>query len=155
MMKSKNGKATVNSDNSKGQAKRRGRVENLRPWPKGVSGNPKGAPRRGESWADIIKRVGELTPGEASEMSLELSKKLLSIGEGVTLKQAVVLRVYGALLFDPNAGLLNAFMERAEGKVSQPIEVNDLRNKIDDELVSEFQSLVDAARASAGRSDTT
>lgn len=108
------GKTTANS---KPSAKPRGK-----PWPKGVSGNPKGAPRRGESWQDIIKRVGELTPSEASAASLELAKQFLKVGDGVTLKEAVVLRVYGALLFDPQAGLLNAFMDRAEGKVSQPIE---------------------------------
>lgn len=92
-------------------------------WKPGQSGNPKGAPKRGESWQEIIKRYGELTPPEAAELSLELTKKLLSIGDGVTLKQAVVLRVYADLLYEPNPGLLNSFMERAEGKVSQPIEV--------------------------------
>ena len=99
---------------------KRGRVENLRPWKKGQSGNPKGAPRRGESWAELIKLYGEMTPGEAAQQSLELAKKLLTIGEGVTLKEAVVLRVYAALLFEPDARLLNAFMDRAEGKVTQP-----------------------------------
>ena len=92
-------------------------------WKKGQSGNPKGAPRRGMSWAELIKDVGELTPPEAAAKSLELSKQFLKIGDGVTLKEAVVLRVYGALLFDPNPGLLNAFMDRVEGKVKQAVEL--------------------------------
>jgi len=92
-------------------------------WKKGQSGNPKGAPRRGMSWAELIKDVGELTPPEAAAKSLELSKQFLKIGDGVTLKEAVVLRVYGALLFDPNPGLLNAFMDRVEGKVKQAVEM--------------------------------
>jgi len=104
---------------SKASAKPRGK-----PWPKGVSGNPAGAPKRGQSWAELIKEYGDLTPGEAAEKSLELAKQLQAVGDGVTLKQAVVLRVYGSLLFEPQPGLLNAFIERAEGKVAQPIELN-------------------------------
>lgn len=116
--------------------------------------NNKGAPKRGESWAEIIKRVGEYTPSEAAERSLSLAKQLLEIGDGVTLKEAVTLRVYAALLFEPQPGLFNSVMERTEGKVSQPIEVNDLRDKPDHELIAEFQSIVDAARTRASGSDS-
>ena len=91
-------------------------------WKKGQSGNPSGAPKRGESWAEIIKYVGDLTPSEAAEMSQQVAGKLRSIGDGVTLKQAVVLRVFAALMFEPQPGLLNAFMERTEGKVKDTIE---------------------------------
>lgn len=93
-------------------------------WKPGQSGNPQGAPKRGESWAEIIKRVGDLTPHEAAQSSLELAKQFLKIGEGVTLKEAVILRVYGALLFEPNPGLLNAFMNRVEGMPSQSVDMN-------------------------------
>lgn len=88
-------------------------------WKPGQSGNPAGAPKRGESWAEMIKRVGELTPGEAAERSLELAKRLLDIGDGVTLKEAVVLRVYSAMLFEPDGRLWGQMMDRAEGKVPQ------------------------------------
>ena len=124
-------------------------------WLKGTPPpNPAGAPKRGESWAEVIKRFGEMTAGEAAEMSLELAKKFLSIGEGVTLKQAVVLRVYGALLFDPDARLLNAFMDRAEGKVTQSITVDDITHKQDSELVDEFTDIIHTARARAGAGDS-
>ena len=114
-------KATASTRNSNGK-KHPGRPENLKPWPKGVSGNPKGAPKRGESWAEIIKRYCEMTPSQAATESLELTKRFLSIGDGVTLKQAVILRVYASLLFEPQPGLFNAFMERTEGKITQPID---------------------------------
>ena len=126
-------------------------------WKPGQSGNPKGAPKRGQSWTELIKEYGELTPSEASAKSLELARQLLSIGDGVTLKQAVVLRVYGSLLFEPQPGLLNTFMERAEGKVSQPVEVKDWRDEakaagIDvEELVTELFSKV--IPDDAGKSD--
>jgi hypothetical protein len=93
-------------------------------WKKGVSGNPKGAPRRGESWAEIIKRIGDMTPIEAADHANEIAKQLRKIGGELTLKEAVVVRVYAALLFEPQASLLNTFMERAEGKVVQPVEGN-------------------------------
>lgn len=98
-------------------------------WKPGQSGNPKGAPKRGQSWTELIKEFGELTPSEAAAKSLELSKQLLSIGDGVTLKQAVVLRVYAALLFEPQPGLLSQILDRAEGKVAQPLELKDWRTE--------------------------
>ena len=105
--------------NRKGTAKPRGK-----PWPKGVSGNPAGAPKRGESWAEIIKRLGELTPVEAAERCVALAEQFLKYGNSATLKETVVLRVYASLLFEPQPGLLNAFMERAEGKVRDQLELS-------------------------------
>ena len=93
-------------------------------WKPGQSGNPAGSPKRGESWAEIIKRIGDMTPIEAADHANEIAKQLRKIGGGLTLKEAVVVRVYAALLFEPQASLLNSFMERAEGKVAQPIEGN-------------------------------
>ena len=92
-------------------------------WKPGQSGNPAGAPKRGESWAEIIKNLGDMTAPEAAAVSLELSTQFLKIGSGITLKQAVVLRVYAALLFDPNPGLLNSFMDRVEGKVKDQVDL--------------------------------
>jgi hypothetical protein len=124
-------KGVANTVNNTGKKRRGpGNPSKLKPWPKGVSGNPKGAPKRGESWAEIIKRVGEYTPAEAAEKSVELAKQFLKIGEGVTLKEAVVLRVYGATLFEPQPGLFNALMDRAEGKPNQPLDVTSAGEKL-------------------------
>ena len=109
----------MTADNSKKTAKPRGK-----PFPKGVSGNPKGAPKRGESWGEIIKLFGDMTPQEAADRAVEIGRQLKKYGNKLTLKQSVVLRVYAALLFDPQASLLNSFMDRAEGKVVQPVEGN-------------------------------
>lgn len=64
-----------------------------------------------------------MTPKEAADYCRAVAGKLAAIGDQVTLKEAVVLRVYAALMFDPDARLLNAVMDRDEGKVSQPIAV--------------------------------
>ena len=136
---------------NKPAAKKRGNPN----WKKGgPSPHPQGAPKRGESWAEIIKRFGEMTPAEAAQVSLELSKRLLSIGEGITLKQAVVLRVYDALLFEPQPGLLNAFMERAEGKITQPIEVENWRSELEKQGIKAsdvFERIVAAVAAEIDR----
>ena len=105
--------------NSKPAAKPRGR-----PFPKGTSGNPKGAPKRGESWAEIIKRIGDMTPVEAADNAVALAAQLRKYGNALTLKETVVTRVYAALLFEPQVGLLNAFMDRAEGKVADRLQVD-------------------------------
>lgn len=89
-------------------------------WKPGQSGNPAGGPKRGQSWKEIIAEIGQLTPDEAREMSQKIFSNI-HLGNEVTLNQAVVLRVYASLLFEPQPGLLNTFMERVEGKVAQPI----------------------------------
>jgi hypothetical protein len=93
-------------------------------WKPGQSGNPAGAPKRGESWAEIIKAFGDLTPNEAADKIQALAVQLRKYGGQLTLKQAVVARVYAALLFDPQAGLLNAFMDRSEGKVADRVRID-------------------------------
>lgn len=106
-------------------------------WKPGQSGNPKGSPRLGESWAELIKRVGDMTAPEVAARSLEMAKQFIKLGDdGLTLKEAVVIRVFGSLLFEPQPGLLNSFMERTEGKVKQPfsLEEKELENAIDTEL---------------------
>ena len=84
-------------------------------WLKGTPPpNPAGRPTEGESWAEIIKRVGAMTPAEAAKHCREIAGTLAKIGNHLTLKEAVVLRVYASLLFEPQPGLFNALMERAE-----------------------------------------
>ena len=110
---------TVNSDVRK-SAQKKAAAKRKQTWKPGQSGNPKGGPKRGQSWKEIIHEIGEMTPDEAREMCAQLFQKV-TLHDEVTLKQAVVMRVYAALLFDPQPGLLNAFMERVEGRVAQPI----------------------------------
>ena len=100
-------------------------------WKKGQSGNPAGAPKRGQSWKEIIAEIGDMTGPEVAAFSGKLGHEFASLPNDVTLKKLTVVRVYGGLLNDPQPGLLNAFMERAEGKVSQPFTISDMS---DDDL---------------------
>lgn len=105
-------------------------------WLKGTpTPNPAGAPKRGQSWQEIYKHIGNLTPKEAAEYCHAVAGQLAKIGDKVTLKEAVVLRVYAALLFDPDARLLSVVSDREEGKVSQPVDINianELRQRAED-----------------------
>ena len=87
-------------------------------WRPGQSGNPAGAPKRGESWTELIKSIGEMTGQQVAEFAGNLGSEFSKMPEGVTLKTLVVMRIYGQMINEPSPGLLNAFMERAEGKVA-------------------------------------
>jgi hypothetical protein len=97
-------------------------------WKPGQSGNPAGAPKRGESWKEIIDRIGEMTPIEAAEHAKAIAAKFKPMGDRITLKEAVVIRVYADLLFQPSPGMLNTFMERTEGKVQDSLQVDGVLN---------------------------
>lgn len=82
-------------------------------WKPGQSGNPSGSPRRGESWAEIIQRIGEMTDAEFIK---------LKRGDP-TQKQQAIMAIYMALKNDPQPGVFNAIMERTEGKVKDQVEL--------------------------------
>lgn len=60
-----------------------------------------------------------MTPAEAVTFCKSIAEQLGKIHEPITLKQAVVLRAFVAMLFEPDARLLNAAMDRTDGKVIQ------------------------------------
>jgi hypothetical protein len=86
--------------------------------------NKAGAPKRGESWKEIISFYGNMTPTEAAERAAKIARELRQFTDAITLKEAVVLRGYLALLNDPQPGLLNAYMDRDEGKVAEHVKVS-------------------------------
>lgn len=128
-------------------------------WVKGgASPNPKGAPKRGQSWKEIYSAIGNMTPKEAAEYCRAIAGKIGSIGDQVTLKEAVVMRVYVALLFEPDARLLNAAMDRDEGKVTQPLTEIPWRDYVKqqgydpDVLMNEAEEIVSKRFAELGLS---
>ena len=94
-------------------------------WKKGTPPpNPAGRPADGESWGAVFKRIFNMTPKEAAKFAGEIGKRLELYGaKQTTLKELITYRLADALLFDPSAGLLNAVMDRAEGKLGQSIEL--------------------------------
>jgi len=93
-------------------------------WVKGQSGNPAGRPKDGESWAKIIKAVGEMYPADILAFigeNNDLGKMLKPYPPNVQMKYLVTARVFAALMFEPSSGLWKELMERSEGKVETPI----------------------------------
>lgn len=92
-------------------------------WKPGQSGNPKGAPKRGESWAEVWKRISNMTGPEVADYGLKVAAQLRTLPSTVTLKEAVVMRTMVALMNEPTPGLLNAAQDREEGTPKQSIEL--------------------------------
>lgn len=93
-------------------------------WVKGQSGNPAGRPKDGESWAAIIKSVGEMYPADILAFigeNNDLGRALKHYPANVQMKYLVTARVFSALMFEPTSGLWKELMERSEGKVETPI----------------------------------
>jgi hypothetical protein len=124
-------------------------------WKPGQSGNPKGRPKDGESWASVIKAVGEMYPGDILDFigrTNELGKQVAKLPKNVQMKYLVTTRIFSALMFDPTSGLWKELMERADGKLPTPVAfTGDMKveNKVDDERFDRaLSSLSDAIRES-------
>ena len=96
-------------------------------WKPGQSGNPKGRPKDGQSWAAVWKECTEKTPAEVLSLintSNDLGKAFKSYPPNVQMKYLVALRALSALMFDPQASMLNAIMDREDGKVAEKFEAS-------------------------------
>lgn len=117
--------------------------------PKDQRINRRGAPKRGESWSEIIKVVGNLTPVEAVEWAAAIAKRLKPIGDRVTLREAALISAFAGTIFDPSASILNFLADHDEGRVPvRPIALTDYREQAKAAGVSlsaEFERLVQQA----------
>jgi hypothetical protein len=109
-----------------------GKIENLKPWQPGQSGNPGGRPKK--------------------KPITELYEQLLNDGATVKAIRAAILRNIknSKTTFVP---LLREMADRVEGKVTQSIEakVTEVSHLTDDELQDEIQRLTEELRAAEPR----
>lgn len=96
-------------------------------WQKGgKSPNPTGRPKDGESWAAIIKSVGDMYPADLIAFigkDNDLGQMLAQLPANVQMKYLVTARVFSSLMFEPSHGLWKELMERSEGKVQDRVKV--------------------------------
>jgi hypothetical protein len=103
-------------------------------WKPGQSGNPNGRAKDGESWAKIIKDVGDMYRDDLIAfigVDNVLGKQIMQLPPNVQMKYLVTARVFAALMFEPTAGLWNGLMDRAEGKVPDKLQVDGNLNVAD------------------------
>jgi hypothetical protein len=107
-----------------------------RPFKKGQSGNPKGAPKRGESWAELVRSMGDMEPAAIGDFCAAIGRRLPKV-TGLTLKQLAVLAAYVDAILDPGPGMFAALADRAEGKPDANVNIGlasrewiDLRGRL-------------------------
>jgi hypothetical protein len=90
------------------------------------SPNPAGAPKRGQSWAETIRRITDMTRDEliahVGGEKTALGRQLKELPPGVPMKDAVIL--IGLIGFgrDPQASMFNALANREEGMPRQTVQ---------------------------------
>ncbi len=111
---------TANSDKSRDK-----RLANLKPFVKGDPRiNRKGATPRGQSWRETVKRITDMTREEAIAYvgpTSKIGKQLKELSADMPIKDAIVFATIIAYGREPNARMLQALMDREEGKPEQPI----------------------------------
>lgn len=120
--------------------------------------NREGAPKRGQSWQESVKRLTDMTREELIAYvgsKTRLGKLLKELSPNIPVKDALIVAAIIQFGRDPNAKMLTALMDREEGKPSQPITGKDgepLIPKDDDDFRSEILRKLDsiATATSAG-----
>jgi hypothetical protein len=92
-------------------------------WAKGTpSPNPDGAPKRGDSWAETIKLIGEMDGPSIAALWDTQQREFAKLPDGITMKQLVVMTAYATLLRETSPGNWREMMDRADGPVKQQTE---------------------------------
>lgn len=108
-------------------------------WKPGQSGNPKGAPKRGDSWAETIKALSELDGPAIAQMWDTQAKEFGNLPKGITVKQLVIMSAIASLLREPTPGILKELIDRAEGKVKDVVDLTVSEKIIEVDLEDDGQ----------------
>ena len=124
-------------------------------WKKGQSGNPRGRMPDENTWAGALRWAGDLTGADAAQITPpEMAREFRKLGNR-KLKEMVALRAMAALLFDVDARLFVAVMDRVDGKVAQALELSwkdeaRKRGQDPDALINQFVAAMGAGSGGGG-----
>ncbi len=90
------------TDKQNNKQKKRGNPQNLKPFKKGQSGNPKGRPKKGSAIADILNSIGD-------------ESVIMKDGKPITKREAVLRKIYSEAIKGSMAAV-NFIADRTEGK---------------------------------------
>lgn len=86
--------------------------------------NIEGAPKRGESHAEVYTNLMNMTAEENAEYfgrNNEIGRAFAKMPKGIPIKMILAGRNLIAEIFEPSTGRMQMIMERTEGKVPQPL----------------------------------
>ena len=86
--------------------------------------NLDGAPKRGQSWQETMKRITDMTREEAIKYvgaRTKIGKFLKELPPNIPIKDGLAFISIIAYGRDPNPRMLVAIMDREEGKPAQPV----------------------------------
>jgi hypothetical protein len=86
--------------------------------------NKEGAPKRGQTWQEAVKRLTDMTRDELIAYvgaKTKLGKLLKELPADVPVKDALILISIIQYGRDPNPRLLSTLMDREDGKPNQPV----------------------------------
>jgi hypothetical protein len=89
--------------------------------------NRAGAPKRGQTWQETIKRITDMTREEAIEYvgaNTKIGKQLKELSPQMPIKDAIVFATIIAYGREPNARMFAALMDREDGKPIQSVELS-------------------------------
>lgn len=117
-------KSTENSGKNSGKTKRPGRVENLKPFTKGQSGNPGGRPKNEQSISYWLSEYGGLTPSQLADLCEQYAADLKKVKGEMPMFAHIAMRALMAQINEPSPGLLAVILDRTEGKVKDRLELS-------------------------------
>ena len=103
-------------EKQKKKQKKRGNPQNLKPFKKGVSGNPKGRPKKGSAIADILNEIG-VAPDDKT---------------GIENRRVMLTKVY-MMAKNGDMAAVHFIADRTEGKAVERV----IQEIVEDELVIE------------------
>ena len=93
--------------------------------------NKEGAPKRGQTWKESIKRITDMTREEAIKYvgaRTRIGRLLKELPPNIPIKEALIFSSIIAYGREPNARMLQALTDREEGKPPQAIDLNGNMN---------------------------
>lgn len=106
------------ADSSPKQAKRAATAGSFKP---GVSGNPGGRARTGESFASVLRDFLAMDGPQAAKACATYAKDMNKLPAGVNLRAMIALRWITSVLNDPTPGLVQQLIDRVDGPVPSKI----------------------------------
>ena len=86
--------------------------------------NKEGAPKRGQTWGESVKRITDMTREEVIKYvgaRTRIGRLMKELPPKIPIKDALILSSIIAYGREPNARMFQALTDREEGKPNQPI----------------------------------